>query len=342
MRYRYLGRSGLEVSTLCLGALMFGDRTDVADSGRIIADAAEHGVNFIDTADIYVRGESERVVGNAIRAQRDRWVLATKVANMVGGTFPAPPGTLASGLSRRWIMRACDHSLVRLGTDYIDIYYLHLDHWPTPLDETVGALGDLIRAGKIRYFGISNFLGWRIAEVMRQCDRLGVPQPVVCQPYYNMLNRMPEVEVLSACDFYGIGVAPYSALARGMLTGKYKTDAEAPADSRVARRDKRMMETEFRDGALEIVAKLDDYARSTGRTLQQLALAWMWANRIVTSIIAGPRTFEQWRAYLDALDTRWSAEDEAFVDALVPPGHPSTPGFTDPRYPLRGRRLAAA
>ncbi len=333
MNYRRLGRSGLEVSTLTLGTMMFGDRTDEATAREIVAHARDAGVNFIDTADAYATGVSERITGQAIRAERDRWVLATKVGNRI-----AEGERNNGGLSRSWVLRACDGSLGRLGTDHIDIYYLHRDDPRTPLDETIGAIGDLIRAGKVRYFGVSNYRGWRIAEVMRTCEREGVPQPVVCQPYYNLLNRMPEVEILPACDHYGIGVASYSPVARGVLTGKYQPGAAAPEGSRGARKDTRMMQTEFREESFAIAQTLKAHAAKTGRTATQFALAWLWANPIVTSIIAGPRTLEQWKDYTTALDAKWSDEDEALVDSLVTPGHPSTPGYNDPEYPFYGRR----
>ena len=331
MQYRRLGRSGLEVSPLCLGAMMFGDRTDAAESARIIDAAADAGINFIDTADKYADGESERIVGRALREKRRKWILATKVGNAMT-TRPHD-----GGISRRWILQACDDSLARLGTDYIDVYYLHKDDHLTPLEESVGAIGELLRAGKIRYFGVSNFRGWRIASIVKICDELGVPRPVVCEPYYNLLNRMPEVEILAACDHYGIGVAPYSPLARGVLTGKYAPDAAAPEGSRVARRDERMMQTEYREESLRVARTLADHAQRTGRTLIAFALAWLWGNRIVSSVIAGPRTLEQWRAYVDAIGSPWTAQDEQLVDSLVAPGHPSTPGYSDPQYPLFGR-----
>jgi aryl-alcohol dehydrogenase-like predicted oxidoreductase len=334
VNYRQLGRSGLHVSPVCLGTMMFGDRTDQAAAREIVAHALDAGVNFIDTADVYAVGESERITGASIKPQRGRWVLASKVANPMGGPEARPH---TGGLSRRWIFQACDASLTRLGSDWIDIYYLHKDDTETPIAETVAAIGDLIRAGKIRYFGLSNYRGWRIAEVMRWCERLAVPQPVVCQPYYNLLNRTPEVEVLPACDYYGLGVASYSPIARGVLTGKYAGGAK-PADSRVGRADRRILETEFRAESLAIADRLKAHAEATGRTTTQFALAWLWANRIVTSIIAGPRTLDQWRDYVMAIGTAWSAEDEALVDSLVPPGHPSTPGYNDPQYPFYGRR----
>ena len=334
MDYRRLGDSGLDVSIVCLGTMMFGDRTSRDEAIGIVTHAREHGINFIDTADIYAKGESERITGEAIRAERSRWILATKVGNpMIEGDRNA------SGLSRRWIVAECEASLARLATDYIDIYYFHYDDVATPLEESIAAVGDLIRAGKVRYFGLSNYRGWRIAEVNRVCATLGVPRPVVCQPYYNLLNRMPEVEVLPACAHYGMGVASYSPIARGVLTGKYAPGV-VPPDSRAARNDKRMMETEFREASFAIAAKLKEHAERTGRTPTQFALAWLWANRILSSVIAGPRTLAQWTDYVAAIGTRWSAEDEALVDSLVPPGHPSTPGYSDPRYPFFGRRLA--
>ncbi len=335
MEYRKLGDSGISVSKLCLGTMMFGDRTDRAAAHEIIASARGAGVNFIDTADVYAKGESERITGAAVAAARDHWVLATKVANKmadVGDTINN------GGLSRRWILRACDASLARLGLDWIDIYYLHKDDPGTPVDEFVGAVGELIRAGKVRYFGLSNFRGWRIAEVVNACEAQGVPKPVVVQPYYNLLNRMPEVEILPACDYYGIGVASYSPVARGVLTGKY-TGGVKPEGSRAAQNDRRMNETEFRAESFAIADTLKAHAAKTRRSSVALALGWVWANPIVSSVIAGPRTLEQWNDYLAALDVDWSDADEALVDSLVAPGHPSTPGYNDPQYPFYGRKL---
>jgi aryl-alcohol dehydrogenase-like predicted oxidoreductase len=333
MEYRRLGNSGLEVSPICLGTMMFGDRTDATTSQKIVDAAFDAGINFIDTADVYTKGASEKIVGQAIKLNRARWILATKVGNVM--TEKPHDG----GLSRRWILRACDDSLVRLVADYIDIYYLHKDDPDTPIAETVGAIGDLLRSGKIRYFGISNYRGWRIAEMVSECEAQGVALPVVCQPYYNLLNRMPEVEVLPACDHYGIGVAPYSPLARGVLTGKYAPGGKPPEGSRGARGDRRMMETEFREESFVIAQKLAAHAKKTGRTPTQFAMAWTLANTIVTSVIGGPRTIEQWNDYVGAIDTPWTEEDEALVDSLVRPGHPSTPGYNDPQYPFFGRML---
>ena len=335
MQYRSLGRSGLQVSPLCLGTMMFGDRTDAAEAGRIVSAVRDAGVNFVDTADVYTKGESERMTGKLIAADRHHWVLATKVANAMGDD----PNCRGTG--RKWILRAIDESLVRLGTDYVDVYYLHRDFEETPLEETIQALADVIRAGKARYFGVSNFRGWRIAEVMHVCRSLGAPPPIVCQPYYNAMKRQPEVEVLPACRHFGIGVAPYSPLARGVLVGKYKPGAPPPPDTRAGRSDRRIMQTEFRPESLAIAQQLKAHAEARGLTAGQFALNWVLANAIVTSVIAGPRTLEQWNEYASAIGKSWTAEDEALVDSLVHAGHPSSPGYNDPAYPLTGRLVSS-
>jgi aryl-alcohol dehydrogenase (NADP+) len=331
MEYRYLGTSGVKVSPLCLGTMMFGDRTEAAEAARIVGAARDAGVNFVDTADVYTQGAAERMLGPLIAGDRDRWVLATKVGNAMGGD-PNRRGT-----GRKWIMAAIDASLARLGTDYVDLYYIHRDFESIPLEETVQAMADLIRAGKVRYFGISNYRGWRTAEIVNACIRLGVPKPVASQPYYNLLNRQPENEILPACAHHGLGVVPYSPIARGVLTGKYAPGAEPDPASRAGRKDRRMMETEFRAESLEIAQKIKAHAARKGVSAAHFAINWVLGNRIVTSVIGGPRTLEQWNDYLAAIGKPFDAEDEAFVDSLVKSGHPSTPGYNDPSYPIRGR-----
>lgn len=331
MQYRTLGRSGLKVSPLCLGTMMFGGPTDEAAARRIIDAAADQGVNFIDTANVYEQGRSEEIVGRGIAARRRHWVLATKLAN------PAGPGPNDAGLSRRHAMDAVNDSLRRLGVSEIDVLYLHKEDHATPLAETVHAMADLIRAGKLRHFGVSNFRAWRVAEVCRLCDAAGIDRPVVSQPYYNAMNRMPEVEHLPACAALGLGVFPYSPLARGVLTGKYRPDAQPDRDSRAGRQDKRIMETEFRPESLRIAQTLAEHAGARGVTPGQFAVAWVLNNALITGVIAGPRTEAQWADYAGALEYRFTAEDEALVDSLVPAGHPSTPGYNDPAYPLEGR-----
>lgn len=331
MQYRNLGRSGLKVSPLCLGTMMFGGPTDEATAGRIIDSARGAGINFLDTADVYNEGRSEEVVGRALRRDREAWVLATKVANPMG------PGPNDRGLSRAHVLRAAEASLKRLGTDVIDIYYLHKEDHTTPLSETIGAIALLVRQGKIRYFGVSNYRAWRVAEICRLCDDLGIDRPVVSQPYYNALNRMPETEHLPACAHYGLGVVPYSPLARGVLTAKYDPDAPPPEGTRAGRQDTRMMQTEWRPESLVIARIFQDHAAARGLTAGQFAVNWVLANRTVTSVIAGPRTEAQWDAYLGALGYTFTDEDEALVDAHVVTGHSSTPGYNDPAYPIEGR-----
>ncbi|HET9653566.1 MAG TPA: aldo/keto reductase [Usitatibacter sp.] len=336
MEYRSLGRSGLKVSRLCLGTMMFGDRTDAAEAARIVASARDGGINFIDTADVYAKGESERITGKLVAQDRERWIVATKVAN----PMPAPAGVEdpnRRGTGRKWVMLAIDESLRRMGLDYVDIYYIHRDPGAVPVEETVAVMADLVRAGKVRYWGVSNVRGWRIAEIVRVCDLMHAPRPVVCQPYYNAMNRQPENDILPACQHYGMGVAPYSPLARGVLTGKYMPGMEPPAETRAGRKDKRMMETEFRAESLDIAQKIKAHAERKGMTPGDFAVSWVLANPIVSSVIAGPRTLEQWSAYMGALGKRFDADDEALVDSLVHPGHPSTPGYNDPNYPLTGR-----
>jgi aryl-alcohol dehydrogenase-like predicted oxidoreductase len=331
MDYRTLGHCGLKVSTLCLGTMNFGGATDEPTSTRIVGAARDQGVNFVDTADQYAGGRSEEVLGRAIRGDRDRWVLATKLAN------PAGPGPNEGGLSRKWMLQAVEASLKRLGTDYIDIYYLHKEDHATPLAETVRAMADLVRQGKVRYFGVSNFRSWRIAEICALSDRLGIDRPVVNQPYYNAMNRMPEVEQLPASAFYGLGIVPYSPLARGVLTGKYSADTPPPADTRAGRNDKRMMQTEWRPESLRIAQTIKRHAEARGFTAGQFAIAWVLNNKLVTAAIAGPRTEAHWADYIRALEYKFTREDEAVIDGLVPAGHPSTPGYNDPAYPIEGR-----
>jgi len=334
MEYRSLGDSGLKVSPICLGTMMFGDRTEPAEAARIVASARTAGVNFIDTANVYAKGDSERITGNFIHPHRQHWVLATKVANAMGD------GPNDKGLGAIHMARALDASLERLHTDYIDVYYLHRDDFTTPLEETMRAMDGFIRAGKVRYWALSNFRAWRIAEVMRIADRINMPRPIALQPYYNAMNRMPEVEVLPACAYYGLGVVPYSPLARGVLTGKYKPDEKPPEESRAGRSDRRFMQTEFRKESMEYAGKMAERAKQRGITPGQFATAWVLANELVTSVLAGPRTLEQWEEYLGALAYKWQPDDDALVDGLVAPGHPSTPGYSDPMYPFFGRTRA--
>ena len=331
MRYRTLGSSGLKVSELCLGTMMFGGATAEPEAQRIADHAAEHGVNFIDTANVYEKGRSEEMVGRVIGAKRQHWVLATKLAQPTGS------GPNDRGLSRRNMVEAVDASLKRLGVDHIDIDYIHRVDLTVPWTEVARTFGDLIQAGKLRYWGLSNVRAWHIPVIATACRDVGAPLPVVLQPYYNLMNRMPEVEVLPAARAFNLGVASYSPIARGVLSGKYVAGSNAPPDTRAGRNDRRLMETEWRPELLAIAQQLKAHAEKKGKSLVHLAVAWVLANQALTSVIAGPRTFEQWESYCGALDYPWGKDDEALVDSLVKPGHPSTPGYTDPGYPVEGR-----
>lgn len=332
MRYRVLGRSGVRVSELCLGTMNFGGPTDEPEAHRIVGDALERGVNFIDTADVYMDGRSEEIVGRAIEGHRHQVILATKVAQPVFGK-----GINDRGLSRIHVMRAVEASLSRLKTDHIDIYYNHRVDPRTPWEDVVRTFGDLIRQGKIRHWALSNVRSWHIAQVCHICRALGEPEPVALQPYYNLMNRQPEVELLPAARAFNLGVVPYSPIARGVLTGKYRLNATPEPGSRAARQDKRMLETEWRPESLRIAEDLKAHAEARGTTLLAFAVAWVLNNRAISSVIAGPRTLDQWKPYLAALQFAWTPEDEAVVDRHVVTGHPSTPGYNDPGYPIEGR-----
>lgn len=329
--YTPLGHSGLKVPPLWLGTMMFGDQTPEDEAHRMVESCREAGLYAIDTADNYAAGASERMVGKLIAADRERWVVATKVANPMGDQ----PND--RGLSRRWLWREVDNSLQRLNTDWIDVYYMHRDDESTPIEEVLSTFARLIELGKIRYYGLSNFRGWRVARLVETARRMGVPPPIVCQPPYSAATRLIETELLPSCQHYGLGVVAYSPLARGVLTGKYKPGAAPEPGSRAARGDKRIMQTEFRAESLDMAQAFQAHAQQRGMSATQLAIAWVLNNRLIHGVIAGPRTQAQWLDYVQALECRLTAEDEAFIDSLVPPGYATTHGYNDPQYPLSGR-----
>lgn len=334
MQYRQLGASPLQVSALCLGTMMFADQTDLQEAAAIVASARDQGVNFIDTADIYSKGESERMVGQLLQGQRDDWVLATKLGNAMGS------GPNEGAYSRAWMLRSVEASLQRLQTDRIDILYLHRDRVGLQLQEPLYALKQLIDSGKILYWGLSNFRGWRIVEAVYTAREIGLPPPVVCQPYYNLLNRMPETDILPACAQFGIGVVPFSPIARGVLSGKYQPGMEPPKDSRAGRQDARILQTEFRPESLVIAQQVQQHAERQGISAAQFATAWVLAHKAISAVIAGPRTLKQWQDYQPALDYQITVDDERLVNSLVSPGHPSTPGYNDPAHLWPQGRLA--
>jgi aryl-alcohol dehydrogenase-like predicted oxidoreductase len=331
MEYRNLGRSGVKVSPLCLGAMMFGGPTNEEDSIRIIHRALDEGINFVDTANVYNNGESERVVGKAIQDRRDKVVLATKVRGVMG------EGPNDSGVSRYHILNAVEASLKRLNTDRIDVYFIHSPDYTTPIEETLRALDDCVRQGKVRYIACSNFYAWQVMEGLAFSERMNLEKFVCVQPLYNIVNRDIEVELLPLCQKHGIGVVSYSPLARGVLSGKYRVGAELPEGSRAARGDRRMQQAEWREESLMVAEQLAPLAEAHGKPLSQFALAWVLANKIVSSAIIGPRTMEQLEDNLGALNCAITPEDEKAVDALVPPGEHTGKGYNDPAYPVRGR-----
>ncbi len=342
MEMRVLGTTGMRVSPLCLGAMMFGSwgNPDHDESIRIIDRALDAGINFIDTADVYSAGESEEIVGKALAAgRRDRVVLATKAHGRMGDDVNE------QGNSRRWIIRECENSLRRLGTDYIDLYQIHRPDPAADIDETLGALTDLIRAGKICYAGSSTFLPSQIVEAQWTAQRRGRERFVCEQPPYSILVRGVEAEVLPACQRYGMGVIPWSPLAGGWLSGRYRKDGDLPASRRAARIPQRYdMSLPGNQAKLEAAEKLAGLADETGLSLIHLALAFVTSHPAVTSAIIGPRTMEQLESQLGATDIVLTSDILDQIDEIVPPGtnlNPpdrgyEPPALTDPS--LRRRR----
>lgn len=331
MQYRKLGTTGVSVSRLCLGTMMFGGPTDESESVRIMHRALDEGINFFDTANMYNGGQSEVVVGQALAGRRHEVVLATK------GGAPVGEGPLERGASRRHLTRQLEASLRRLGTDHIDLYYIHVPDYETPIEESLRALDDFVRQGKVLYIGCSNFRAWRVCEALWASDRKQLARLACVQPLYNLVNRDIEVELLPLCEAHGLGVVSYSPLARGILTGKYAPGGDFPEGSRAARNDRRMQQAELREESIRIASEIAAHCQQRGIVPSQFAAAWCLANRRITSIILGPRTMEQFSDNLGCLEVPIGSDDEALVDRLVPPGEHSGKGFPDPAYPVTGR-----
>ena len=331
MEYVKLGSSGLLVSPLCLGTMMFGSAANERESIAITHRAVDDGINFIDTANAYNNGLSETILGKALEDRRDKVVLVTKVNASTGD------GPNEGGLSRYHILNEVENSLRRLKTDHIDIYMLHRRDFGTPLEESLGAMNDLVRQGKVRYIGMSNHYSWQVRGALDQAKYEGV-SPVVCvQDLYNIVNRDLEVDMLPFCYEFGVGVMAYSPLARGILTGKYRLGENLPPESRAGRGDRRMLETELRDGSLAVAQELAELAEGSGKKLSQFALNWVISNPIVTAAIIGPRNLDQYEDNLGALGWDIDSSILSKVDALVPPGEHTGNGFNDPQNPVRGR-----
>jgi aryl-alcohol dehydrogenase-like predicted oxidoreductase len=343
MEYRTLGTTGTKVSSLCLGAMMFGawGNPDHDESISIIHRALDAGINFIDTADVYARGESEEIVGRALAGgRREHVVLATKIHGKMGDD----PNQFGNG--RRWIITEVENSLRRLGTDYIDLYQIHRPEDDTDIDETLGALSDLIHAGKLRYIGSSTFPASQIVEAQWVAEKRGRERFVCEQPSYSILVREIERDVLPTCRRYGIGVISYSPLAGGWLTGRYRKGAEPPATSRgrplTSRADPAEASNHSKLEAADALAVLADEA---GMTLVEMALAFVIRHPAITAGIIGPRTIQQLESQLGAADVTLSDDVLDRIDEIVAPGitlNPDDVTFINPALTPAARRRPSA
>lgn len=316
--YRFLGRSGVKVSKLCLGTMTFGTKwTHVGSMSQKEADAIvgrtlEAGINFFDTADVYHQGESEEYLGKALGTNRNRVLVATKVR---GRSSPDPNDV---GLSRRHIRASVEGSLRRLGTDWIDLYQLHGWDAKTPLEETLSTLDDLVGEGKVRYIGASNFAAWHLAKALATSDRNGWERFVTLQPLYNLMVRELELELLPLCLDQGLGVLPWSPLAAGFLSGKYRRGKPRPAGARREDAEKAYLKFDEEHG-YDVVDALEEIGRSHGGTVAQAALNWVAAREGVTSVLIGARSVEQLEDNLKALEWELAPEEIARLDALTLP-----------------------
>jgi aryl-alcohol dehydrogenase-like predicted oxidoreductase len=326
MEYRALGQTGVRVSTHCLGTMMFGEwgNTDEDECVRMVLAALDAGVNFVDTADVYSDGRSEEVTGKALKGKRDQVVLATKVHGEMG------PGQNDQGNSRLWITREVESSLRRLQTDHIDLYQIHRPEPETALEETLGALTDLVRQGKIRYAGSSTFPGWMVLESHWISERRGLERFSTEQPPYSIFVRHNELDLFPVTQRYGMGVVVWSPLAGGWLTGKYRRGQDVPAGSRADRYKERFKDSPVarrfdmsRPGnqrKLELVEGLAKVAADAGVSMLDMAHAFVLAHPAVTSAIIGPKTTEQLEEALAGADVRLDSSTLDAIDELVPPG----------------------
>ena len=338
MEHRMLGRTGVSVSKMCLGAMMFGSwgNQDHGESIRIIHAAIDAGINFIDTADVYALGESEEIVGKAIAGRRDDIVLATKFHGRMGDDRNQQGG------SRRWIIREIDDSLRRLGTDWIDLYQIHRPPVGTDIDETLGALTDLVHQGKVRYIGHSTFPASQIVEAQWVARERNLQRFVTEQPAYSMLVRAVETDVLPTCQRYGMGVLSYSPLTGGWLSGRWRKDTGQQASSRAGRLPERFdLDEPLNQRKLDAVDELAQLADDTGITLIQLAIAFVLNHPAITAAIVGPRTIDHLESQLTAADVRLTDEVLDRIDQIVPPGvtiNPVDNSFANPALEPSARR----
>lgn len=314
MHYRHLGRTGIKVSEVSLGSwLTYGATVEQERAAACIHRAYELGINFFDTANAYAGGEAEKVVGKALAdLRRDSYVLATKLY------WPMDSGPNDRGLSRKHIMEQCHASLKRLGTDYVDLYYCHRYDTETPLEETLRAMDDLVHHGKVLYVGVSEWSAIQIAEAVRIAKELNLYRIEVDQPYYSMLGRGIEREVMPLCEREGIGIVPYSPLAQGVLTGKYKPGQPVPADSRAADESVgRFIQGNISEQNLLTVAKLSSLAAQLGLSVAQLALAWCLRKPIVSSVLVGATKPQQVEENVKASGVRLSETDLQQIEEIL-------------------------
>ena len=294
MEYKHLTGTGLKVSQLCLGTMVFGAQTSEADSLEIMGYAFEHGINFIDTANSYTRGESERIVGKGVKGRRDRIILATKVGNKVGDN----PND--AGLSRRNIIAAAEASLKRLDTDYIDVYYVHLPDYETPMDEFLEAMSGLVKSGEVRYVGISNFPAWQIADALAICDKRNYVPPVITQNVYNLITRGIEVELVPFLEAHKMGMVVYNPIAGGLLSGKHKPGQ--PAENTRFANNMTYYNRYWSDENFAAVEKLMGIAALHSMSILQLAMKWCAGHKNVTSIITGMSRLSQLEQNISSIE----------------------------------------
>jgi len=312
MEYRNLGNSGLKVSVVGIGCNNFGGRADFAQTRAVVEQALEEGITLFDTADVYGNQKSEELLAQALGSRRHEVIIATKFGS------PTGPGPYQRGASRGYILRAVESSLRRLGTDYIDLYQIHQPDPYTPEQETLEALTDLVRSGKVRYLGCSNYAGWRLAESIHLAREGGLGSYISAQNEYSLLKRDIEAELIPACRHYKVGILPYFPLASGVLTGKYRRGAEPPADTRIGKAPalrQRMMN----DANLAIVEKLTEFTRRQGHSMLELAMSWLACQPQVTSVIAGAMSAEQVRQNANSAGWRLSADELAEIDRITRP-----------------------
>ena len=340
MEHRPLGRTGVSVSKLCLGTMMFGawGNPDHEESIRIIHAALDAGINFIDTADVYARGESEEIVGKALAGgRRDDVILATKFHGAMADDDPNQQGS-----SRRWIVREVEHSLRRLGTDWIDLYQVHRPRTDTDIEETLGALSDLVHQGKVRYIGHSTFPASQIVEAQWVARERNLQRFVTEQPAYSILVRAIEADVLPTCARHGMGVISYSPLTGGWLSGRWRKDAGQQDSSRASRLPERFdLSQPANQRKLDAVEQLAQLADEAGITLIELAIAFVLDHPAITAAILGPRTMEQLLSQLPAADVVLDAAILDRIDQIVAPGttvNPVDNSFQNPALDPSARR----